>query len=332
MKKINSHSIIRNMSFPFYLFMGNQTTVIPSAAKRNEESHPNNIAITTQSDYEIPQSSKNNSFGMTKFEFAQSFILILLSLLIVTTTVIRGRNKENPSDMTLIPAGTYTPLYVDDTTDQSIKVDAFLIDKYPVTNEKFLEFVKENPQWQRSNVSKLFADVNYLIHWQGDTELGANVNPDAPVTNVSWFAAKAYAQYHDKRLPVVAEWELAAQADENHPNGYDNPKYIARILAWYSKPTAAEMPSVGTTFKNYYGVYDMHGLVWEWTADFFNALVTGESRGNSGINRNLFCGSGSVGATDFTNYPAFMRFAFRSSLKGNYTTSNLGFRCAKDIK
>jgi formylglycine-generating enzyme required for sulfatase activity len=232
----------------------------------------------------------------------------------------------------LIPAGTYTPLYVNDTTDQSIKVDAFLIDKYPVTNEEFLEFVKENPQWQRSNVSKLFADANYLIHWQGDTELGANVNPDAPVTNVSWFAAKAYAQYHDKRLPVVAEWELAAQADENHPNGYDNPKYIARILAWYSKPTAAEMPSVGTTFKNYYGVYDMHGLVWEWNADFFNALVTGESRGNSGINRNLFCGSGSIGATDFTNYPAFMRFAFRSSLKGNYTTSNLGFRCAKDIK
>lgn len=256
----------------------------------------------------------------------------ILPLVLLLSHLITAMPNSSDKKMALIPAGTYTPLYVDDTTDQSIKVDSFLIDKYPVTNKEFLEFVSTNPKWQRSKVSALFSDDSYLNHWQSDTSLGSNVNPDAPVTNISWFAAKAYAQFHGKRLPTVAEWELTGMADEQSPNGYDNPKYISRILSWYSKPNSATLPSVGSVFKNYYGVYDLHGLVWEWTADYFNALVTGESRANSGINRNLFCGSGSVGATDFTNYPAFMRFAFRSSLKGNYTTANLGFRCAKDIK
>ncbi len=254
--------------------------------------------------------------------------LIVLCL----AAILWAEPNSSQQEMSLIPAGEYTPLYSDDTTNQQIKVDSFLIDKYPVTNVEFLEFVKTNPKWQRSNVSKLFADEGYLIHWKSDTELGANVNPNAPVTNISWFAAKAYAKYKNKRLPTVAEWELVARADEKNPDGYKNPGYVSRILSWYSKPTAQSLPPVGSVFENYYGVHDMHGLVWEWNADFFNALVTGESRANSGINRNLFCGSGSVGATDFTNYPAFMRFAFRSSLKGNYTTSNLGFRCVKDIK
>ena len=75
----------------------------------------------------------------------------------------------------------------------------------------------------------------------------------------------------------------------------------------------------------------MHGLIWEWNSDFNTALVTGESREDSSRNRGLFCGAGALSAEDKENYAAFMRFAFRSSLKGNSTSSNLGFRCAKDV-
>ena len=74
----------------------------------------------------------------------------------------------------------------------------------------------------------------------------------------------------------------------------------------------------------------MHGLVWEWTRDFNNALITGASRSDSGVERNLFCGGGAVGSSDFTDYGAFMRFAFRGSLRGDYAVSSLGFRCARD--
>jgi formylglycine-generating enzyme required for sulfatase activity len=90
------------------------------------------------------------------------------------------------------------------------------------------------------------------------------------------------------------------------------------------------LPPVRSTFRNVFGIWDMHGLVWEWVSDFNTALVTGESRADSGLDRQLFCGSGSSGASDFSDYAAFMRYAYRSSLRGNYTVANLGFRCAED--
>ena len=53
-------------------------------------------------------------------------------------------------------------------------------------------------------------------------------------------------------------------------------------------------------------------------------------QGDTGLERQLFCGAGSLGASDRANYPAFMRFGFRSSLRAGYTVHNLGFRCAKN--
>jgi formylglycine-generating enzyme required for sulfatase activity len=75
-----------------------------------------------------------------------------------------------------------------------------------------------------------------------------------------------------------------------------------------------------------YGARDLHGLVWEWTLDFNSALVTGESRGDSALERTLYCGSGAMGSADFENYPAFMRYAMRSSLEARYNVASLGFR------
>jgi formylglycine-generating enzyme required for sulfatase activity len=60
-------------------------------------------------------------------------------------------------------------------------------------------------------------------------------------------------------------------------------------------------------------------------------MVTGESRADAGLERDLFCGAGSVGAKDASDYAAFMRLALRSSLRANNTTTALGFRCARDL-
>lgn len=78
----------------------------------------------------------------------------------------------------------------------------------------------------------------------------------------------------------------------------------------------------------------MHSVIWEWVADFQTAVVTGESRGDSDLERQLFCGAGTAGVAEQerVNYPAFMRSAYRSSLQGYYTVGNLGFRCARDIE
>ena len=88
----------------------------------------------------------------------------------------------------------------------------------------------------------------------------------------------------------------------------------------------------GKTNKNIWGVYDLHGLVWEWTLDFNSVLISGESRKDVDTDRDLFCAGGAVGAKDLMNYAAFMRYAFRGSIKANYSIQNLGFRCVKDIE
>lgn len=264
----------------------------------------------------------NVHFNLVNFHFPSNdikrrMLILLIMLLFIPNPSLNGQSN---SQMVLIPSGYHEPLFKGDSSEKE-KVEKFYLDVYPVTNAEFLKFVKENPKWQKSNIKKIFADVSYLRNWQSDLELGENVNPESPVTYVSWFAAKAYAEWKGKRLPTVAEWEYVASAEKN----------MKKILEWYSKISPVKIPQVGSTEKNSLGVYDMYGLIWEWTYDFNTALVTGESRGDGNLERNLFCGSGSSNSKNVEDYPAFMRYGYRSSLKANYTTHNLGFRCAKDF-
>jgi formylglycine-generating enzyme len=262
----------------------------------------------------------------------KSFIkyILLISLLPLQTGVSQNtfRQVRLEDKMVLITGGTFTPLY--GSKGEVQKVKDFYMDAYPVTNAQYLEFVKNNPKWLRSKVKKIFADANYLKHWKSDLDPGKNVDLNSPVINISWFAAKAYAEWNGERLPTTAEWEYAASAGKNKPNQGNNPENVKRIQEWYSKLSSQKLPPVGSTEKNYWGVYDLFGVIWEWTADFNSALLTGESRDGGTAERNLFCGSGASSSLSVNNYPAFMRYGFRSSLKANYTVSNLGFRCVKD--
>ena len=229
--------------------------------------------------------------------------------------------------MVLVKGGVYLPLY--GAENKTVKVEPFLMDIYPVTNADYLKFVEEYPQWKKSNVKPLFADKSYLTNWKDDETFQGL--PKAPVTNVSWFAAKKYCECQGKRLPTMDEWEFAAMANEKMQDARRIETYNQFILNWYETPKTFNNP-IGETFKNYWGIYDLHGLVWEWTLDFNSVLISGESRKDVDKDSNLFCGSAAIGASDLMNYAAFMRYAFRGSMKARYSSQNLGFRCAKDIE
>jgi formylglycine-generating enzyme required for sulfatase activity len=231
--------------------------------------------------------------------------------------------------MVLIPAGTYEPILRGKDDPAVVPVGAYWLDERPVTNAEFLEFVRANPKWQRSRVSPLFADTGYLGDWAGDLELGSRAPANAPVVRVSWFAARAFAAWRGKRLPTTAEWERAAAAGFTSPRGVDEPAYRGAALGWFAEPGRDVLPAAGQGRPNLYGARDLLTLVWEWVDDFNTALVTGESRADTGLERTLFCGAGAADARDLTNYPAFMRAGFRSSLRASYIVPNLGFRCAK---
>lgn len=231
--------------------------------------------------------------------------------------------------MVRLKGSRYIPLYGRDST--VVEVQDFDLDVYPVTNKEYLNFVKEYPQWQKSKAKKIFADGTYLRNWETDFQLKEGALPNSPVTYVSWFAAKAYCECQGKRLPTMDEWEYAAMADETTKDARIKKSYNEKILSWYEAPRSNEN-KIGLNPENYWGVHDLHGLVWEWTSDFNSVMLSGENRRDNDKDNNLFCGSASLGATDLMNYAAFMRYAFRGSVKANYAIKNLGFRCAKDAE
>jgi formylglycine-generating enzyme required for sulfatase activity len=234
-----------------------------------------------------------------------------------------------PEGMVTIERGTFMPFY--SSTEDSTTVESFYMDTHPVTNADFLEFVKENEKWRRSQVKSVFADEDYLRHWKGELELG-KVNPNAPVTNVTWFAARAYAKWKGKRLPTQDGWECVASASASKPLASRDKEFVQQILNWYSRPNPEQMPPVGSGEPNYHGVYNMHGLIWEWVQDFNTVFVSGESRADQGELKQFFCAAGSSAASDSDkgNYAAFLRYAFRGSLEADFSVGNLGFRCARD--
>lgn len=230
--------------------------------------------------------------------------------------------------MALIKGGVYIPLYGTDSGE--VKVDDFYLDVYPVSNQDYIEFLKENPKWRKSNVVTLFADNMYLTQFKDDVNLKEGILKDGPVTYVSWFAAKEYCKCQGKRLATIDEWEYVAMADETAKDARKKDRYNKYILSWYEQPYTQDH-KVGSTFKNYWGVYDIHGLIWEWTLDFNSIIISGSNR-EGNVKNNLYCGGASLGASDTMDYAAFMRYAFRASIKGNYAMKNLGFRCAQSIK
>ena len=258
----------------------------------------------------------------------------LLICVLAISSAVRAQERPAgtpPTGMVQIPAGRHTPLFRGERDPKDIGVSSFLLDVLPVTNGNFLEFVRAHPKWRRSEVKRLFADVDYLQRWTADLDPGTNAALNAPVTHVSWFAAKAYCVWKGKRLPTTAEWEYAAVASPMRTDGENDPDFAREVRAWYTTPAPERLAAVGRGRPNLFGVQDLHGLIWEWVADFNTAMVTGDARGDTGLDRQLFCGSGSEGAKDRGNFPAFMRYGFRSSLSASYTVHNLGFRGARSL-
>jgi formylglycine-generating enzyme required for sulfatase activity len=235
-----------------------------------------------------------------------------------------------PRGMVRVGPGILRPVYPPSPEETELPVAAFWLDRLPVTNAEFLAFVQAHPRWRRGTLPRLFADESYLAHWAGPIALGPAALPEQPVVRVSWFAAKAYCAARGARLPTETEWEFAAAASPTRADGRDEPGYREQLLSWYSRPTPKVLPRVGQQPANFWGVRDMHGLVWEWVLDFGNALVSADSRESGDPNKMRFCGSGALAAGEKGDYASFMRIAFRGSLQASYTTGNLGFRCAKD--
>ncbi|HEX7026394.1 MAG TPA: formylglycine-generating enzyme family protein [Gammaproteobacteria bacterium] len=254
------------------------------------------------------------------------------SLLVATTLAAQAANALPDVDYRTIPGAEFQTVLPLVEGNQTVQVNTFMLANRPVTNGEFLAFVVRHPEWRRGEARRLFVDERYLAHWQSALTLGERSAEDAPVTHVSWFAATAYCEAQNGRLPTWHEWELAAAANAVRTDARDDPAWRQTRLDWYAQPTPEKFPPVMQNPANVYGIYDLHGLAWEWVEDFNGMLVTSDNREPGSLDKLEFCGAGALSLEQKENYAVLMRVAFLSSLKAAYTTRNLGFRCARDVE
>jgi len=222
-----------------------------------------------------------------------------------------------------LPAGTLNSVLARDGDREPTRITAFELRETPVTRGEFRRFLAAHAEWRPGVAPAVFASTGYLQHGLEDT--------DAPVTEVSWFAAQAYCEAEGGRLPTWYEWEYAAAADATRTDARGDSAWLARILGWYARPATQALPTVGGE-ANVYGVRDLHGLVWEWVDDFNALLVNADSRSAGDPDRLRFCGAGAIDLQDRQNYAVLMRVALLSSLGAADSTGSLGFRCAREVK
>jgi len=154
-----------------------------------------------------------------------------------------------------------------------------------------------------------------------------------PVMNIKWYEAVDFARWlskksgHHYRLPTEAEWEYAARAGTKTAYSWgDNPANFPDY-AWNTTNANSQTHPVGLKKPNPWGLYDMHGNVWEWTASTYAEEYDGsELKGSDFKSRALRSVRG--GAWYF--YPKGMRSADRRIYSPFLHWSYIGFRLVRD--
>lgn len=248
----------------------------------------------------------------------------LISGLLVAALLLCGTARAADTSNPFLPVGggSFSSALPADA-GKAVHVPAFLMQVHPVTNAEFLTFVSEDARWRRGAVPTVMADADYLSHWSGPLEPGPAAEASQPVTRVSWFAAAAYCEARQARLPRWDEWEFAAAASADRRDARSDASWRQQVLDWYAQPAGSSLHSVGGGRANFYGLYDLHGLVWEWVEDF-NSLLPADA------DPEKFCGSGAQNLQQKENYAVLMRIALLGSLHGADTGHSLGFRCVRD--
>jgi formylglycine-generating enzyme required for sulfatase activity len=240
-------------------------------------------------------------------------------------------------EMVVIPGGEFLmgssesegKLYTNERPQHSVTVKPFLMSKTPITKAQWREIacLKEVHQKLKLSTSKLGGKKH-------------------PVTNVSWYDAIEFCDRlsqktgHEYRLPSEAEWEYACRAGTTTPFHFG--ETITSNLANYDggRPYASEpkgiyrkqpTPVGSFQFANSFGLFDMHGNVWEWCLDnwhqnYNNAPSNGDAWLDSIENQIRVMRGGS-----WHNAPSMCRSSYRQYINASEIFHNVCFRIVRSL-
>ncbi len=154
-----------------------------------------------------------------------------------------------------------------------------------------------------------------------------NVSFDDVQEYLAWLNAKGQGNFN---LPSEAQWEYAARAGSNTQYSWGNSigKNKANCDGCGSQWDDKETAPVGSFKANAFGLYDMHGNVWEWTQDCWNDSYKGAS-GNANPRLTGECGYRVVRGGSWFNYSRDLRAAYRSSESRVFRFYSYGFRLSR---
>jgi formylglycine-generating enzyme required for sulfatase activity len=236
-------------------------------------------------------------------------------------------------EMILIPAGSFQMGNGrgkdDETTVHTVTVDAFLMDKYEVTQAEYERHHLPNPS-----------------HFKG---------PNLPVEQVTWVQAAVYCNARSKaeglqpcynednaqcdfqangyRLPTEAEWEYACRAGTDTDYSFGNASGKLGEYAWFADNASKKTHPVGEKKPNPWGLFDMHGNVAEWCndiydKDYYHRSPAANARGPSDGKQYVLRGG------SWKSPPETLRSSYRLAEDPGFSDACLardaiGFRCVR---
>jgi gamma-glutamyl hercynylcysteine S-oxide synthase len=242
---------------------------------------------------------------------------------IISELVRTEKSSMLLNDMVLVPGASFS--FKVSPADEfipypdingTVKVDSFLIDKFPVTNAQYYDFVT-NSGYRPADTAR------YLRHWKDGTFRQGQ--DKYPVVYVSLEDMKAYANWAGKRLPTEAEWQLTAQGTDNRKWPWGNDFHGTLCNNAFDRPTPVDAFLKGQSPS---GAVDLVGNVWQMTNDlYFNGTdYFSVIRGGSYFKpeSSWWYIQGGPQALDKTQIMLLVSPGFDRC-------STVGFRCIKDI-
>ena len=229
-------------------------------------------------------------------------------------------SREGGVRLVRIPGGTFrmgssSSGLLPECPVHNVTVPAFELAVHPVTNEQYGRFLGANPGAEEPR------------YW-GDRK---HNRPTQPVVGVSWNEAQAFCAWAGLVLPTEAQWEYACRAgSKTRYSSGDNESDLDRE-GWYGEKSNGSLHSVGEKDANPFGLFDMHGNVWEWCQDSWSEDYSKSSQAHpdafedAGDPRRVYRGGSFLYSADGA------RSACRSGVEPSGRYRSLGFRPARVI-